>query len=69
MLNKAIEHGKEHRKPYHGSKAFDPSCRNHGGCQWCEENRKIKYIKKEQKMLDRLKEWEYNKDTETNNEF
>ena len=38
-LDKAIEHGKEHRKPYHGSKAIDPSCRNHGGCPWCEGNR------------------------------
>lgn len=38
-LNKAIEHGKEHRKPYRGSKAIDPTCRNHGTCDWCKENR------------------------------
>ena len=38
-LDKAIEHGKEHRKPYRGSKVIDPSCRNHGGCPWCEGNR------------------------------
>lgn len=67
-LDKAIKHGKEHRKPYYGSKSFDKSCRNHGGCEWCEENRKYKYIKKEQKMLDRLKEMQYNKDTETEGE-
>ena len=42
-LDKAIEHGKERRKPYRGSKAIDPSCRNHGGCPWCEENRKHKF--------------------------
>ena len=42
-LDKAIEHGKERRKPYRGSKAIDPTCRNHGGCQWCEENRKHKF--------------------------
>lgn len=42
-LDKSIDHGKEHRKPYRGSKAFDPSCRNHGGCPWCEENRKHKF--------------------------
>lgn len=42
-LDKAIEHKKEWRKPYHGSKAIDPSCRNHGGCPWCEENRKHKF--------------------------
>jgi len=42
-LDKAIEHGKERRKPYRGSKAFDYTCRNHGGCPWCEENRKHKF--------------------------
>ena len=42
-LDKSIEHGKERRKPYRGSKAIDPSCRNHGGCPWCEENRKHKF--------------------------
>ena len=30
-LDKAIEHGKEHRKQYRGSKVFDRTCRNHGG--------------------------------------
>ena len=29
-LDKAIEHGKEHRKEYRGSKAIDKTCRNHG---------------------------------------
>lgn len=38
-LDKAIEHGKEKRKPYRGSKAIDATCRNHGTCRWCEENR------------------------------
>ena len=42
-LDKAIEHGKEKRKPYRGSKAIDKTCRNHGGCPWCEENRKHKF--------------------------
>ena len=42
-LDKAIEHGKEKRKPYRGSKAFDSTCRNHGSCKWCEENRKHKF--------------------------
>ena len=46
-FDKAIEHGKERRKPYRGSKAIDPSCRNHGGCLWCEENRKHKFRDKE----------------------
>lgn len=59
-LDKAILHGKEHRKPYFGSKSIDGTCRNHGSCPWCEENRKYKYIKNEKKMLDKLKEWCYN---------
>lgn len=42
-LDKAIAHGKENRKPYRGAKAIDATCRNHGGCPWCEENRKHKF--------------------------
>ena len=41
-LDKAIQHHKEYRKPYRRAKAIDPSCRNHGGCKWCEENRTYK---------------------------
>lgn len=39
-LNKAIQSGKEHRKPYRKAKAIDKTCRNHGGCPYCEGNRK-----------------------------
>lgn len=42
-LNKAIDHGKEKRKPYIGAKATDCTCRNHGTCKWCEENRRHKF--------------------------
>ena len=38
-LDKAIESGKEHRKPYRRSKRFSWSCRNCNGCPWCEGNR------------------------------
>lgn len=44
-LDKAIEHGKEHRKPYRGSGRFDMTCRPHSGgkyrtqCPWCSGNR------------------------------
>lgn len=48
-LDKAIQHGKEKRKPYRGAKAIDPSCRNHGNCPWCQK--KIKY-KKNRKRPD-----------------
>lgn len=28
--------GKDWRKPYYDSRAFDWTCRNHGSCGWCE---------------------------------
>ena len=46
-LDKAIIHGKEHRKPYRGAKAVDSSCRNHGSCPWCAGNRLYKTRKQE----------------------
>jgi hypothetical protein len=39
-LDKAIKSGKERRKPYRKAKAVDKTCRNHGGCPYCEGNRK-----------------------------
>lgn len=50
-LNKAIKHGKEHRKPYTGGKAVSCGCRNHGTCNWCLKNRIHKY----EKELDKAK--------------
>lgn len=44
-LDKAIEHGKEHRKRYYGSKAIDKTCRNHGSCDVCKRNRQHKLKK------------------------
>ncbi len=41
-LDKAIESGKEHRKPYYGAKAIDPTCRNHSGDEYGEKNRLIR---------------------------
>ena len=55
-LEKAIEHGKEHRKHYRGSKQFDSFCRNHNGCPWCEGNRLHNIKKREQSINNRLKE-------------
>lgn len=57
-LDKAIEHGKEHRKEYRGLKAIDKTCRNHGSCKGCEENRKHKYLIKEIAMKERMKEFD-----------
>ena len=50
MLDKAIEHGKEYRKPYQGAKACDKSCRNHGSCEWCKNNRNYRNIKLKEKI-------------------
>ena len=59
-MDKAIQHGKEHRKPYRGGKAVSKRCRNHGGCEWCEENRKHKFRDKhpdEEKKSRKEKRW------------
>lgn len=43
-LDKAIIHGREHRKPYKKPKSVDTSCRNHGDCWSCKKNRLHKVI-------------------------
>ena len=40
-LDKSIKSKKEHRKQYRGSKLRDATCRNHGSCPWCEDNRRF----------------------------
>lgn len=55
-LDKAIEHGKEKRKPYTGAKAFACSCRNHGSCDWCRRNRMYQQIKMEEHARKALEE-------------
>lgn len=57
-LEKAIEHGKEKRKPYIGAKAVDCTCRNHGSCEWCKGNRTYKNSKKNLKAEQEIKEYE-----------
>lgn len=46
MLDKAIEHGKEYRKQYTGAKLCDRTCRNHGSCPQCKQNRTFSYTRK-----------------------
>lgn len=46
--------GKEHRKQYHGAKAVDSTCRNHGSCAYCKSNRTFKNRK-------RLEAYDYNR--------
>jgi molybdenum cofactor biosynthesis enzyme MoaA len=51
-LDKAIAHGKEKRKPYKGSKSCDITCRNNGGCPYCESNRFHKFNKKQKYITE-----------------
>lgn len=55
-LDKAIEHGNERRKKYRRSKAFDASCRNHGDCAVCQENRMYANKKREMEAEERMKQ-------------
>lgn len=48
--------GKEHRKPYRGSKAYDKTCRNHGGCPACLSNRLHSTNKRKQAADNQIKE-------------
>ena len=57
-LEKGIQHGKEHRKPYYKSGRYDPTCRPNGGCPYCENNRAHKNKKKELDHKQQLKEIE-----------
>ncbi len=44
-MDKAIIHGKEHRKQYRGAKTVNKACHNHGGCPHCESGRLHKYLR------------------------
>lgn len=56
-LEKAIAHGKEHRKPYHDSRAIAGECRNHGSCPYCTSNRLYSFKKQKQAAIQKLKEY------------
>lgn len=56
-LNKAIEHGKEKRKPYSGAKAVCQECRNHGGEDWALNDRIHKYRKREVLAQEQIEEF------------
>lgn len=66
-LHKAIKSGKEKRVEYGTKgqpycKSIDPTCRNHGGCPWCEGNRLNK-----QKAMEKLAKKEILKGRKENN--
>jgi hypothetical protein len=58
-LEKAIQHGKEKRAQYQGrtSKRFDRSCRNHGNCGYCENNRLFSFKKLKFRAEQEIEEW------------
>ena len=53
-LDRAIQNGKEKRKPYKGVKAIDKSCRNNRGCSHCLGNRLHGYKKRVQSANTQL---------------
>lgn len=53
-LDKAIEHGKERRKPYYKSKAVDATCRPGGSCPYCQRGRQHKNRKRLAEAQDRM---------------
>ena len=57
-LDKTIQSGKSHRKPYRGGKAIDKTCRNHGSCEWCRGNRIHKNNKRELAAEQELREYD-----------
>ena len=62
MMYKAIFYKKEKRKEYRGAKAIDCTCRNHGSCPWCKENRLHKFTMSKLRKAD-SKEDDYEMDT------
>lgn len=56
-LDKAIEHGKEHRKPYRGAKRHFTVCRNHGACSYCRNARQYNVNRKLEEMRNKTKEY------------
>ena len=56
-LEKAIAHGKEHRKPYHDSRAVASECRNHAKCDYCLSKRMHSFKKQKQAAIQKLKEY------------
>lgn len=57
-LDQAIKHNKEFRQDYYKSKRFDTSCRNHGSCGYCRDNRLYRFKKAEPIIFDEEYDWE-----------
>ena len=44
------------KKPYSGTKAFDATCRNHGSCPHCRDNRAYNTTKRKEAAEEQLKQ-------------
>ena len=55
-LDKSIASGKEKRKPYHGAGRTDPTCRPHGSCPYCANNRRHPQRKAARGAAEQLQE-------------
>ena len=54
---KYYKNRKDWRKPHRCPKSYDASCRNHGACSYCTDNRKY-FDKKYRQIADeKLKEY------------
>lgn len=68
-LDKAIQHNKEYRKPFYGSKRFDATCRCHGSCSYCVDNRLFASKRNRFRVEEELEEWKAGKDDLTWEEY
>ncbi len=57
-LDKAINHGKEHRKHYFGSAKHDRTCRPNGNCPHCTGNRAHQNKAREYSAREESLAWE-----------
>jgi hypothetical protein len=47
MFDTQYKNRKDWKNPYFGAKRFDSSCRNHGSCSYCLDNRTHKDKRRE----------------------
>lgn len=57
-FDKAIEHGKERKEYYKLCERIDKSCRCHGGCDYCLNNRMYNLKKQIERADFEMKEYE-----------
>ena len=53
-FDKYFPNRKDHRKQYRGAKRFDRTCRNHGSCGYCRNNRLVQQRRSQAYAKDQL---------------